>query len=85
VQRLTQQRRPVTVGEQQISDADHLIVIPYGTEQINRGDVVRVTESLDALLVGVKFTVVAATVGTHVWERDLYCTVTEAARPGGGV
>jgi len=79
VQRLTQQRRPVTVGEQQISDADHLIVLPYSTDPIRPGDVIRIVSAKDALLVGPKFTVSAVTVGTHVWERDVYCTLAEEA------
>lgn len=60
-------------GGQVAMKADYLVALPYTEADINVGDIVRVTESLDALLVGRKLRVVHVMVGSLVWERDLYC------------
>ena len=73
VQRLGPER-VTSLAQQQAVFADYLVAVPYGDDDINVGDIVRVTTSLDDMLIGRRLRVSHVMVGSLVWERDLYCT-----------
>ena len=73
VQRLGPQRI-ASLAQQQAIYADYLVALPYSDDDINVGDIVRVSSSLDETLPARKLRVQHVMVGSLVWERDLYCT-----------
>jgi len=72
VQRLGPQRI-TSLAQQQAIFANYLVAIPYQDTDIDVGNIVRVTTSVDGLLVGRSLRVAHVMVGSLVWERDLYC------------
>lgn len=73
VQALVTQQQIEIVGETQETRHRYLVTIQYDTAEIHVGDLVRLTASKDAGLVGRQLRVTDAIYGSEQWERDLTC------------
>lgn len=73
VQAVPTQRQVIVVGEAQETRHRYLVTIRYDAATIHVGDLVLITESVDAGLVGRRLRVVNVSYGSEQWERDLNC------------
>ena len=73
VQAVPTQRQVIVVGEAQETRHRYLVTIRYDAATIHVGDLVLITGSVDAGLVGRRLRVVNVAYGSEQWERDLNC------------
>ncbi len=78
VQALTAQARTVAAaaGDDEVV-ADYLITVPLATNGVLEGHLATVTDTGDPDLDGHTLRVVQVVRGTHRFERDLFCTLTD--------
>lgn len=77
IQVLNQQGRQPVAAEDQETVAGYLVVVPATVTQVVEGHRVTVTDVDDAALLGKSLRVVIVARGSHLWERDLFCELTD--------
>lgn len=77
IQILAQQGKQPVVADDQESVANYLIVVPAAVSTVVEGHLVKVAESDDPALTGKTLRVVTVARGSHRWERDLFCQLTD--------
>jgi ribulose 1,5-bisphosphate carboxylase large subunit-like protein len=73
VQSLRTRREVIVIGEAQESQHRYLVTIKFDTADIHVGDLVGITSSVDAGLIGRQLRVTDMNLGSEQWERDLTC------------
>jgi hypothetical protein len=76
IQILAQQGKQPVVAEDQESVANYLVVVPASVTPVE-GHRVKVTASDDPALTGKSLRVITVARGSHRWERDLFCELTD--------
>jgi hypothetical protein len=76
IQILAQQGKQPVVAEDQESVANYLVVVPADVNA-SEGHRVKVNVSDDPALTGKSLRVVTMARGSHRWERDLFCELTD--------
>lgn len=77
IQILDQQGKQPVVAEDQESVANYLVVVTGSVGAVREGHRVKVTDCDDAALTGRELRVVTVARGSHRWERDLFCELTD--------
>lgn len=77
IQMLNQQGSQPVVAEDQETVAGYLVVVSAAVAAVREGHRVAVTACDDAALTGRELKVVTVARGSHRWERDLFCELTD--------
>lgn len=73
VQVMTTQQQVIVVGETQETRRRYLVTVRFDTAELHVHDLVAITASVDAGLVGRELQVTEVGYGSEQWERDLTC------------
>lgn len=77
IQVLNQQGRQPVAADDPETAAGYLVVVPAAVGSVLEGHLVKVTKSDDPLLTDRTMRVVMVARGSHRWERDLFCELTD--------
>jgi hypothetical protein len=73
VQVMATQQQVIVVGETQETQRRYLVTVKFDTAELHVHDLVTITASVDAGLVGRELRVGEVAYGSEQWERDLTC------------